>query len=108
MGTFIADIDGASFDSQDHVFYPSRVRIAFSSNEKEDSLLLNSLTRQLHLSNKESLDYIQEFVERINSRLDKNKYCKLEGLGYLIKDFNDKVVLKDIFWKKQHYHTLGL
>lgn len=98
LGTFSSSMDRASFNPEELVFYPSRVRIKFSEEEKSDNLLKESLSRQLNISSKESLQCINEFVNKTRSSLKHSNYCKLEGLGYLMNDSENRIVLKDILW----------
>ena len=101
FGTFTAFMDQASFDRISQIFYPSKIRIRFSSKADNDLKLIKSLTRQLKISEEEATRYVDDFVKSVSRKLKTAGYCKLEGLGYLLWDSNHNLILKDIFWKKQ-------
>ena len=98
--SFSLSHDNASFDSIDNVFYPSRKRIFFSQKELGDTLLQDSIRRQMKIKEAEAESMIEDFVKGVKKALLKNKYCKIEGLGYLMNPSEHKIYFKDTFWKK--------
>lgn len=108
LGTFRAFCERAFFDEKDGVFYPIRIRILFSekSNEKS-SLLQKSLERQLNLKREEAEEMIREFVEKVGYKIKRQRYCRLEGIGYLMETCNHNLSLKDTFWKRYKHSTLS-
>ena len=106
LGTFSAYYEHAAFDPIEHIFYPSHIRISFSAKENNDRYLLeHSLKRKLKVSEKESGQHIKNFVSRIKYTLSRNSYCRIEGIGYLIKNSKGEILLKDTFWKSHKSPT---
>ena len=106
FGTFSAFYERASFDPEEGVFYPSRIRIILNSHEdNQSSLLRDSLKRKLKIKEYEAQRLIDKFVEETSQKLNKTRYCKLEGIGYLI-NYGGKIILKDTFWKHNKYLSL--
>lgn len=103
LGCFYASYVHAHYDGDYGIFYPSRIKIKFKSSlNKNSNLLVDSLTRQLKIKEKEALKLIDNFVDSVSLKLKKNHYCKLEGIGYLIEN-KEAIVLKDTFWKCNKY-----
>ena len=101
LGTFEASYEKANFDLQEGVFYPSYIRVSFSGKPAEDYCLLeSSLKRKFNLSDLESSQSINVFVQKIKDALFKKNYCRLEGIGYLIKNNQGEIILKDTFWNR--------
>lgn len=108
LGTFSLYFEKASFHKDLNLFYPSRLRVLFTSqSESSSSMLQKSLQRQMKISKEEASRLIQDFVESVNIRLYKSKYCKIEGLGYLINKGKNNISLKDTFWKVCRYSTIN-
>lgn len=105
LGSFRAFRQSASYDSEAGVFYPSHLRIQFSAKEDSDTLLAASLSRKLKVKINEAQDMIHYFVSEIHSRISRQHYCRLEGIGYLINN-NGKLILKDMFWKNHASRSL--
>ena len=107
FGAFSACYEPASFDAEDGIFYPSRIRIIFDTVKKEESfVLLNSLKRKLQINEREAEEMINNFVVDVRKKLSKTHYCRLEGIGYLI-DNKGSYMLKDTFWKRNKYPSLS-
>ena len=104
LGTFSASYERASFDADDGIFYPSKIRIKFSNEQRdENSLLEYSLERRLNIREREAMNLIKNYVEKVQSKISMHKYCRLDGIGYLMQDSYGNISLKDTFWKKQNY-----
>lgn len=102
LGTFSTSYEKAHFDDSEGYFYPSHIRINFSQAVQENMILLNeSLQRRFKIQEEEVQTLINRFVSLINFRLQKNNYCRLEGIGYLLINNKGKICLKDTFWKNQ-------
>lgn len=100
FGTFTAFYQPALFRPELGIFYPSQIRIKFGADKKaEDSYLLNSLKRKFLLSGKDAAGMLNNFKEKVNRKLNNSRYCRLEGLGYLIKDEAGNLRFTDTFWK---------
>ena len=69
-------------------------------------MLINSLKRKHDLNDKDASRMIEEFVEDTKRKLSKNKYCKLDGIGYLL-NHNGSLKLIDTFCKHSKYPTLS-
>lgn len=107
FGAFSACYEKASFDPEDGIFYPSRIRIIFDSQKQDESfILLESLKRKLKIKEREAEEMIDNFVLDIRKKLSRNHYCRLEGIGYLI-DNKGSFMLKDTFWKRNKYPSLS-
>lgn len=107
LGSFSASYQGAFFDSDYGVFYPSKLKIEFeSSGEINSNLLRESLKRKFNLKGSEAEKLIIEFVKSINSKLRQNHYCRLEGIGYLI-EHRGKICLKDTAWKERQLNIIS-
>ena len=107
LGTFSAFYQKAYFDSIDNVFYPSKIKIVFNSGvDVNDSILKNSIIRQLKMSGSEADDMLKYFVEGIYNKISKQKYCCLNGIGYLIKTKDNSLCLKDVFWNPETFSNL--
>ena len=101
LGTFQTLYENASFDTNFGVFYPSRRRINYNSKYSEHSHALeDSLVRKLKIKEWEAKELIETFVSKVGEKLEKNNFCRLEGIGYLINNRGD-LTLKDTFWKKK-------
>ena len=108
LGTFHTSYERAFFDAAEGVFYPGKIRIVFNPKWGEDNFLLEtSLKRQLKIRDTEAEKMIDDFVSNIRVMLNKNQYCRLDGIGYLMKDSNNSLCLKDTFWKRHRYPTLS-
>lgn len=107
MGTFKARKDSAWFNSEDGVFYPSRTRITFQLNVKNECpQLVKSLCRKFNISEKEANVMIVDYVDKILKCISKNKYCRLSGLGYLFQN-NGKILFHDTFWKHNRLSNIS-
>ena len=107
LGTFRAEYEKAYFDMQDGVFYPSKIRIKFSSKQRlGNSLLEESLQRRLNISEKDAIRLIKEYVRKVQDKISVHKYCRLDGIGYLITDNMGNIGFKDTFWKRRNYPSL--
>lgn len=108
FGSFSASHEKANFDSFDGTFYPSRIRIRFSKCEDENNDLLQvSLSRKLKITSSEASLIISQFISKIQSKLKKSGYCRLEGIGYLITKSNGTLVLQDTFWRRTRPSSLS-
>lgn len=96
LGCFSMKYESASFNACDGVFYPSRLRVMFSQDSSSDKTLLSeSLQRQLQIREEEALSLIKKFADRISKKINQNLYCKIPGIGYLIKDKTGEIRLLD-------------
>ena len=108
LGTFNAFYERASFDADDEVFYPSRLRILFNTEQNSGvNLLESSLERQLNLKGDDAGNLISEYVDKIKSKIERNHYCRLEGIGYLMSDKLGNLSFKDTFWKRYNHSALS-
>lgn len=104
LGTFSACYERATFDTTDKLFYPSRIRINFTSNyTHSDFILENSIKRKLKISRLEAERLLKDFVSLINLKIEKNQYIRLDGIGYLLKNDTGDIYLKDTFWERNKY-----
>lgn len=102
--TFSASFEHASFDPMDEVFYPAKLRVKVSKNIcDEKKLLIESMQRKLNLNHSEVEEMVDNFVNKVKAKLNKQNYCRLEGIGYLFKDEKGNLLLKDTFWKRNTY-----
>lgn len=100
LGSFRANYESACFDSEIGVFYPAKMRIVFSQKYSlRFNGLASSLQRKLKIKESEAMELIDEFVENTLRTLSRHNYCRLEGIGYLIKDKKEGIIFKDLFWK---------
>ena len=107
LGTFSACYESAFFDPDDGIFYPSRIKINYEPQKEDNSyILLSSLKRKLKIKETEAEGLIDKFVDDIRKKIEKNHYCRLEGIGYLI-DQKGSLTLKDTFWKKTKFSSLS-
>ena len=107
LGHFSASYERAAFDPEFGVFYPSRIRIIFENDHVQgDRLLVDSIKRQMNINLETAEKLIGEFVDAIKKKLKRNRYCRLEGIGYLITQ-HGKTVLKDTFWKGNKYPSIN-
>lgn len=108
LGTFSASYEPASFDSDHLIFYPARIRINFTGTQEKGFVeLSDSLKRQRNLKDLESIAIVNEYVTKIRQNLNKNRFCRLDGIGYLFQDEKKGLYLKDTFWKQHRYPTLS-
>lgn len=99
LGTFQAMRQKAMFDDYDQTFYPSRVRISFTQTfGKNPEMLSHSLQRKMNIEAKEAGEMISDYVENIKRKMEKVRYCRIEGIGYLFKS-KGALALRDTFWR---------
>ncbi|MCH5228735.1 MAG: hypothetical protein J1F12_01915 [Muribaculaceae bacterium] len=107
LGTFYTNYQRAAFDPEEGIFYPAGIRIKFKDVTSGNlNLLSESLVRKLRIDPKRADILIKKFVSLVNSALIRKKYCRLEGIGYLIKMPDKNITLKDTFWKSHKYPSL--
>lgn len=107
LGLFSTRYEKASFDPADGVFYPAHIRVIFLPDKREDTSLLLSLTRKLKISEEEAEAIINKYKERVLEIIEKNRYCRIDGIGYLMTDYKGNLTLKDTFWKKHKFQILS-
>lgn len=82
FGGFIANYNSAKYSSDSHVFAPPSKEIAFNSNlTVNDGLLTNYIARYKNCSFSEARIEIANFVQFVNSCLDKGTPFVFEGIG---------------------------
>lgn len=107
LGSFSASYTKANFDSDFGVFYPSGIRISYNHDQQDSSLILmDSLKRKFKIKENEAKKLVNDFVVSVNKILQKNHYCRLEGIGYLFYK-NGDIYFKDTFWKKNRLPFLS-
>lgn len=107
LGTFSASYERATFDPEDKIFYPSRIRINFSPKQNiENFRLESSLERQMNIKESEANRLIREYVIKIRNIISSRNYCRLEGIGYLISDPKGNLSLKDTFWRRHRFPAI--
>ena len=108
LGTFSASYERASFDIAEKLFYPSRIKINFTSQTKErDYMLEGSIKRKLKISDLEAEKMLMDFVDLINNKIEIHNYIHLDGIGELLKDETGRIYLKDTFGVNKNYNLFS-
>lgn len=77
-----------------------------ADEQTRDTVLSDSLRRKLRLKESEVTQLIDQYVSGVKNRLYKNRYCRLDGIGYLMFDNNESLTFKDTFWKRNQFPAL--
>lgn len=107
LGTFSTCNEKAFYNPIDDMFYPSRIHINFSDSQDEEvQNLTGSLKRKLKVSEREAETMINGYVSFVKQKLKLSNYCKIESIGYLMKDKKGNIYLKDTFSQRGRFNLL--
>lgn len=108
LGTFSTSYQQAVFEASEGVFYPSRIVIHFNQESTPDSdLLAESLQRKFNISKPEAISRIEAYVSSLKEKIDRQSYCRLDGIGYIVRRNAGKMAMVATEWKKNKNLSLS-
>lgn len=82
FGAFLSQKESAHYNETSQAFYPPKKLISFNAQlKKNDGLLANYIAGALQISYPEALYKIEDFVQKLNVQLEKQKQIPLENIG---------------------------
>ncbi len=82
FGAFLTQREPARYNEDSQAFFPPKKRISFNAQlVKNDGLLANYIADVSQISYSEAIYKIGEFVQKLNSQLEKKQPVTLENLG---------------------------
>ncbi|QED38506.1 SPOR domain-containing protein [Antarcticibacterium arcticum] len=82
FGAFLTQREPARYNEDSQAFFPPKKRISFNAQlVKNDGLLANYIADVSQISYSEAVYKIGEFVQKLNSQLEKKQPVSLENLG---------------------------
>jgi len=92
LGGFVANYKPASIQSVKNTFYPPSKGISFNKNLKNnDGLLVNAISKTNNTSYVEANKIVEAAVALMNKTLKENKRLKIENVGELFFDNENRV-----------------